>query len=476
MENFNKKILKLKINKKIINFLNFKFRKLILHQGNIAIIVLIIGIVVILAVSTLSSFMIRDVRFTQLDQQKLQALNIAEAGISNMFLNIERYMNNEINSLPASGYNGKVISNGTEVGNYYVDYTITDEGYLKSYSIISKGIEKHGQQRTVKVDIKVGEMYNFIFSFNSINNGTGIINSLSGFYGPFMTNGNLDMGGNTYLFEGKPLIINGDLVAGGSSQIGEPNNPINLYLGGTCYESVIGGRIINLTDNFMSDQYNIYINKFYKQKFDIQNINIDDDYINSTILNGAIELDGNLTINNDNQTFLINNNLYPFPINNIQNYIKFSDDKTTLEILGNIVVNGDITFSGNKTIYYSGKGNLISTGSIYVNSALIPKDISNTFPSQNLLILMAKNNITFNLGNSSGGTLQQPDAALIGICNNTVNIPNNKYIRGNIMCNNLTINNNSTIYFEPNLSSYMPNNKPPMNFILAKNWQEIPNS
>ncbi len=47
--------------------------------------VLIIGLVIIVAITALTQFMFKDIIFTKLDESKLKALNIAEAGISNIF-------------------------------------------------------------------------------------------------------------------------------------------------------------------------------------------------------------------------------------------------------------------------------------------------------------------------------------------------------------------------------------------------------
>ena len=56
-------------------------------NGNVTIMVLIIGLVIIMAITALTQFMFKDIDFTKLDESKLKALNIAESGVANMFSN-----------------------------------------------------------------------------------------------------------------------------------------------------------------------------------------------------------------------------------------------------------------------------------------------------------------------------------------------------------------------------------------------------
>ncbi|MCL5072489.1 MAG: hypothetical protein M1308_16595 [Actinobacteria bacterium] len=386
-------------------------------KGSIAVIVLVIAVVVILAVSTMGAFMIKDIGFTQMNEQKLRALNIAEAGISNMFLNIVKYKNNETSSLPSSPYTGNVITNGIEEGTYEVSFTIpqsSPEDIFPIYIIESLGTDKNGQKRTVRVSIIIVSQYNFIFSFNSLN-GDGRTESQTAIIGAYATNGDIDLagtGGYISYFVGSPLLINGNILnAGGNSTIGELNFPVDLYLGGTCDEP--------LTSGYVSK--NIFLKNFYNQKFDLTQLVVDDNYINNIKQNGAATVNGDLTITNSS--------ISPVPSNqNLENYIKFENN--ILKISGNIVVEGSINFNNNNKIYYEGKGNLISTVSINLSSGLVPNNLSSiTFPSGNLIVLTSKNNINFKLGNSSGGVFNNPDCALVGICNNIITIPNNKYIR-----------------------------------------------
>ena len=470
MKNFNK----YKKNYKK-NILNYKFNKLIQSHGSIAVVVLIIGIVVLLAVSTLSSFMIRDVKFTKLDQQKLQALNIAEAGISNMYLNIIKYLKDgtplpvDDKYYPDKSYDGSVISDGIEVGSYHVNYTITEpeSNLMTTYTIISTGKEKKsGQQRTIKVTIVIPSLYDFIFSNNSLTNQLKITGNTT-IEGPFMINGDLEMSGNGNIIDGNPIIINGKLTIGGTggsgTVIGSDQNLVDMYLGGTCN--------IDLTE-----ENNIYLDNLYNQVVDLPLVRVDDEYIERIKNTGAAVYDESIVINGNDQT------ISPPPkYSNPTNYIEF-DNEGILNIVGNITVNGNITIENGKNdiIYYSGEGNLISTDSINLESKLVPQFLSTlNFPEDKLVGLISIKEINFNLPGNTKGTIDKPDAAVNAICdgiNGIIKIEDNKYIRGNLVGGQLDIGKNTVIHFEPVSSNSSEDFPLSGYFVLTQNWQEIPNS
>ena len=131
-------------------------------NGSIAIIVLIIGIAVLLSVSALSAYTIKDIRFAQLDDEKLKALNIAEAGISDMYSNLYKYYFSVINggtvTLPTSPYTGELKDAAEVIGTYYVVYepVLDTNGKISGYIINSKGtVTKSQIVRKVGVKINI---------------------------------------------------------------------------------------------------------------------------------------------------------------------------------------------------------------------------------------------------------------------------------------------------------------------------------
>jgi hypothetical protein len=442
--------------------------RIIKKSGNIAILVLIIGIVILLSVTVLASFLIKDINFIKQDEKKLKALNFAEAGISNFFLEIIKYSHGETEGLPQSPFTGEIINNAEVIGTYEISYTFnpSDENSynMSSYDIISKGIDATGTERLVKVSISLADMYDFVFSFNSVNTGD-IIPSKSGVYGPFFTQGRLNLGGSAG-FYGGPLIVGGDIIVGGNSQIGTSAEPLDLFLGGEARDG--SGRVINLTDNYQAE--NIYIRNFSDELIDIDNLIIDDNYFEEIVSHGAATVDGNLTITATS--------INPVPANqDANNYIRIENNK--LKISGNILVNGNIVFGSKNTkqnIIYEGKGNLISKNNIIDYARIVPSNISpGFFPDNDLLVLTALKDISFLTGTFSSTSYENPNAACAAIAGNKIITENNEYIRGLLIGNEIILSRNTKIYYENNISHSLPLNVPKTNFIIFnKYWQELP--
>jgi len=142
-------------------------------KGNITILVLIIVLVALFTVSTMVKYVYRDVGFAELDENELKALNLAEAGISDMYKNLDRYYN-QGEEIPSSPYTLDIVTQGEEQGIVTVNYEVNSSGgSVSGYTVTSDGIDKSGVKRTVKVTINVFEQSSIamdIFDFIYINN------------------------------------------------------------------------------------------------------------------------------------------------------------------------------------------------------------------------------------------------------------------------------------------------------------------
>lgn len=239
--------------KKIFNFKKEK-------RGNITILVMIMGFAVILLTTAMVGYIFHDISFTEQDKDKLRALNIAEAGISNMFLNISKYYNEDIDipgSLNSDGkyeYERDIEDDGEYQGKFIVEYDFEVDGNLIVYNIISRGIDKSGSERAVSVAINVTnpgpdiDIYDFVY--------TGQSSTFSGNFkpldGPFYTEGDLNLtAGSAILqeYSGGPVIVKGNLyMSGDTTSI----NPESLSVGGNVVmegsAKIIGG-LINIAGN-----------------------------------------------------------------------------------------------------------------------------------------------------------------------------------------------------------------------------------
>jgi hypothetical protein len=191
-------------------------------KGNITILVLIIVLVALFTVSTMVKYVYRDVGFAELDENELKALNLAEAGISDMYKNLDRYYN-QGEEIPSSPYTLDIVTQGEEQGIVTVNYEVNSSGgSVSGYTVTSDGIDKSGVKRTVKVTINVFEQSSIamdIFDFIYINNSATYDNNSEAIEGPFYTEGNLTLANAGMLqstCEG-PIVVEGDLTMTGDA-------------------------------------------------------------------------------------------------------------------------------------------------------------------------------------------------------------------------------------------------------------------
>ncbi len=197
--------------------------------GNITILVLIMGMVIIFTITAMTKFMFEDVVFTEYYESRIKALNIAEAGISDMLIKIERYFEDD-EPLPSEhtpyDYDDYVEdSDGNNVGRFYVDYEeATDiNGKVTNYIITSTGEDiPSGRTRTVRVNMAVSftteiDMFSYIYSRSGLE-FFDLINV------PFI-NGPVYLGGDLVI---RDLIALGDVVAGDKLLVGG-----NIDMGGS---------------------------------------------------------------------------------------------------------------------------------------------------------------------------------------------------------------------------------------------------
>jgi uncharacterized repeat protein (TIGR01451 family) len=191
-------------------------------KGSITILVIIMGMVIIFIMAAMTRFMFHDVIFTEYYENRIKALNIAEAGISDMLIKIEDYYEDE-EPLPSEGtpydYDDYVVdSGGNNVGRFYVDYEeVTDAaGRVTNYIITSTGEDlPSGQTRTVRVNMAVNfivevDMFSYIYSRETLE---------------FFDLINIE-------FINGPLYVGGDLIIRSLISLGDVISSDELLVGG----------------------------------------------------------------------------------------------------------------------------------------------------------------------------------------------------------------------------------------------------
>jgi len=465
-------------------------------RGNITIMVLVIGLVIIVAITALTKFMFEDVRFTKLDENKLKALNVAEAGVSNMYSSIEKFHNDEI-PLPSSPYDGDVVdSDGDTQGSFTVAYEeiYNDQGKLTNYIITSEGTDEgSGQTRTVKVNLAVSfstevDIFSYIYSEGGLE-FFDLIN-VSFINGPLYVGGdlvirdlialgdvvsgdrilvgeNLDMQGSTRLrseminvggdiemngsilgspfiesssIETLTMIVMNDIRLANSSRIGSSSKPVDLSYHGTnpletrvYYNPPLGDDLFDPPKLNVEVYVNGFIDQIQEPQTDVLVISEED----------MTEIEGK-------DVFVIDPELIPdeLPPNDVffkengSNSIRFYENSGNyyLEVEGNIQVNGDIRIGksiddADKDIYYSEIGKLVATGDIDASCGLVPVSVGD-FPNESLLILMSAGNLNIEVEdyNNYIGDYEDPDLYILGIAGGTALLNAHNAVQGSLIC------------------------------------------
>jgi hypothetical protein len=460
-----------KIIKKILNLQKEK-------NGNISILVLVMSLAIILLTTAMVGYIFHDIGFTELDKGELRALHFAESGLSNMYYKIEQYGESGVPLPPESpeSYTEYVGDPADPEGSFTVEYTIEKSG-LDKYIITSTGVDiSSGESRKVRVETTYINIRDYIFTGRA--SGAAQLAGQIKITGPFFVSGTIDdtLLGKTSFRKG-PLFVKGDIKLSGNASIGE--EPPYVHEDGEIYGPimlVLGGNLY-FKDKLVEDPLNppansnIYVSEYYHKAIDVTLLQIDDSYIDLVIKSEALVINGDLSIGD--KEIKVNNK----PVPGYEGYLKFND-KGILEIKGNIVVYGKIDIgksTGPKyTIYYSGNGNLISTGNINVGSQVRPGDMKN-FPSSDLMALISQNNIYLNLTNAKGDPYADPKAAVMLIANNEVNLKTKTFLRGGTVSKILYLETNTEIYYQTGIGEYLTAGIPGFgeNIKLEMKWQEI---
>jgi hypothetical protein len=443
-------------------------------KGNVFLLVLIITFVAIFLITAMIQFLFRDVGFLELDEGELKSLNFAEAGLSNWYLRFDIFSagGNESFKFDDS-YEGDVLDDDGEViGSFLVDYSPDIENEYQyapfGYSIESTGTDaESGMARTVRVRLISFNLYDFIFSEEAM--GSAQIAGNTNITGPLFVAGDFGMITGNSIFQEGPLFVLGDIVVAGSSQIGAPDWPILLFMGGKMYEN--NGPEVNPMDP--PGNVDVYVAEFHNIMIDISLPEIDEAYLTGVRALGALEVNGDLYIG-DGELEINGSDASV----ELAGYLEFVDG--VLNIDGNIIVSGNIDIgksSGKKfTIEYEGHTNLIATGNINVYSRIIPEDWL-SFPETALLTLISQQNVNLDMTRAQGGTGENdPNIAAMVICNNTVETSTGTVLTGSSVAHTLILGQNTEIYYRYGIGEFLGPAVPQFNdILLVYSWQEIIN-
>ncbi|MCX8064906.1 MAG: hypothetical protein N3G21_07005 [Candidatus Hydrogenedentes bacterium] len=160
-------------------------------------------------------------------------------------------------------------------------------------------------------------------------------------------------------------------------------------------------------------------------------------------------------------------------------YIWFDPSTNVLRINGQIRINGKLTFTGqgnDKTIYYSGKGAILATNDVTIDTNLLtcnngnPNNSANSFPVNNAIGIMTK-------GNMFIGTASQLDIMGAFYSANMIKISKQTQIMGSIVANYFDMGSQvPNVYQVPVLARNLPYGmiaNYPLNAIQQVGWREL---
>lgn len=493
-------------------------------KGNISILILIIGLAVILLTTAMVGYIFRDIGFTELDKDKLRALNFAESGISNMYLNIDRYYNEGI-PIPSSPITGEIEDNGEIQGSFEINYEYHESSELSYYIITSKGIDKSGTERTVRVKIDVMQqgpalgVYDYVYTAQTatfsgnykpvdgafytegdlnLSGGSAILQEYG--TGPVIIKGNLYMSGDTTSINPESLSVGGNVVMEGSAKIkgGQVNIAGNLTMsGGTFIDEGLVSPMIVMGNINMSGSARIgeagrelilscngtitpwpsnpWAPIYATRDDSLTYTFIDPGYNVAALINeyysnvqgSALIIPGNLKLEGtETGTFV------PYSRSSGGNSLSFTKDasgKYILEVHGNVIINGNLQIGGNSwwpksvnTTYYKGKGIIYTTGDIKTFTKLIPLNI-NDFPEDVLLVFVSNGKIEFDIFDYwvQPPSCTSPNIYVVAIAKGNIKMLVGA-VRGTLIAGGiLDINNSfSKVCFEEGISEYLPSELP----------------
>ncbi len=447
------------------------FKYLKNKQGNVFLLVLIISFVAIFLITAMVQFLFRDIGFIELDEGELKALNIAEAGLSNWYLKFDKFsagLDPDFNFYDTFTEN-VYDEDSNIIGTFTVDYSpdINNEWQHTpfGYSIESAGTDtESGVERTVRVRLISFNIYDFIFSEEAM--GAGQIAGNTNITGPLFVAGDFGMVVGDSLFQEGPLFVLGNIYVAGSSQIGAPDWPILLFMGGKMYEH--NGPEVDPMDP--PGNVYVYIAEFHNVMVDISLPEISDEYLQQVrdLPGTHLEIIGDLFIGDEKLEITGAD-----AGNDLTGYLEFIDG--VLNINGNIIVNGNINIGKKKyTILYDGHATLISTGNINVYSRIIPSQWYN-YPEGALLTLISQNNVNLDMTNAQGGSGENdPNIAAMIICNDQIELFTGTVVNGSCVSGALKLGLNSKIFYRYGIGEFLGPAVPQFNdILLVYSWQEL---
>ena len=253
----------------------------------------------------------------------------------------------------------------------------------------------------------------------------------------------------------------------GTATVGDPDNP------GDAYKETVGGTYV--TDGFTGDQgtNNVYSDNGYSNRYDLG------DSLSFPSLSDPFGGYASYVDYAKSKALVVSD---PAVFENITPYSSFSysdaNGSISMDGNGNMTVSGWVVIDGSNfttmkekalnTITYTGKGILLVTGNININTNLVTPDVANSFP-QNIIGFMTPNDINF--------ATSQLDAMGAFYAENQITSEKQTTVIGGFVSNFFDMGTDvPNIYHLPLLANYLPDDfvgNDPVWFMQIVAWQEL---
>jgi hypothetical protein len=445
------------------------------EKASALIVTFIVGIAVLIIGSIILYLVLSELKFVSYDEKEVKAFDVAEAGISKSIWELKA-----TGSLPDIEYT-VVTADGTA----YVNSSMENNNF--SWIITSRGVEDSGVERTIKIEAFVFNVWGTMFSNTTLSTHGGAVTGNASVTGPFYCKQDLELTGTTEIKVGPLFIRNGNLIFDSASvSVGTLAEPIDLFVTG----NPIDGQGNYYEPYNGSNNSKLYVDTFSHSTPDISlpplgaseigTARNDAKHESTSSCQKVLDIDNQTNSNSNLQitstavqsrTNLITNML----LDNAEGsefWLDYTDsNKYVLHINGTVFVDGDVTFGG-PDIFYEGKGTIVATGNIYINSKLKP--VNGTFPNINILGVATPASITMNTQNDPSSSFTSPDVALAAYSTVNTTIEKDIQYRGSLVSGLLTFKNNPDLYTDGLLSQHLPPNMPGSDYLIiwTPNWQE----
>lgn len=436
------------------------------------VLIAVVGLLLLITIIGMAAWVASQENFslTVREKRSTSALHVAEAGLDTAMWKLKVMGTGVPPSFSVTTPNGTASVTTSSTGVF--TYDIISVGSVPGTPTVT---------RTVSTQVFAMSLWNMILASGSsspVGSGGGHFNGNGNLVGPFYMRGSLDFTNGDSGFFGGPLFIKkGDIVLGGSSQIGTNAEPVQVFCDGTY---PVGNANFHPAGNVSPNVPDISLPRVNDKMAEYRTAALQES------VDGRVGTKGSGGTNSETRTVSP-----PSPPGKFSTYYKIIDNDTqinessggltlsagsafgvntddfalvggVLYVRGTVFVDGPITIQGPLT--YSGNGTLVANGNIEVYGNLMPQG---AFPSVDALGLTTTGSVRMH---TNGSTMR----AAIYAAQSFDMVDNNQLLEGAVLTNTFGLPHGGEIRTQPQLPAYLPPSLPggDGNVVFPSAWHD----